>query len=550
MSVRRVMGTETEYAVLADAAGRHGPGSVRRDDPVSLSFAVVREAADPATARIHWDYGGEDPTRDTRGGRLERTLAPRSMLTDDSPLDVVNVLAPNGGRIYVDHAHPEYSSPECVEPFQALAYARAGDVLMLDAARRASRRQGRRIELFRNNVDGKGATWGCHENYQCLRSVPFHVIAALMTAHLVTRQIYCGSGRVGLGPSGRRPGFQLSQRADYIQSPIGLQTTFERPIVNTRDEPHSTADFRRLHVIVGDANRMDVPRALALGTTSMLLWLVELAQGRGASRSAAAGRVRAYRQVNAVLRECTLADPVAAMHQVSHDLTLTRALALRNRRTAGALDIQVTLVEAVEQAGRWMYGPDHGGGVAWPDRPTAMTIALWHQALDDVRAIAAADDDRRLTLAAPASRVEWLLKWQLLERLRRRRHGAGEAATTGWDEPTLAAADLRWGSLDPHDSLYARLAGRSRQLVGESQAALAQREPPEQTRAWLRTMLIRRYPRRVLGASWTRLRVLGHGFTYLDISDPLACDAGHCRGPFETASSFDDLIARLNVPTQ
>lgn len=144
---------------------------------------------------------------------------------------------------------------------------------MRAAAAKASETTGRKIVLHRNNVDGKGASWGTHENYMMLRSVPFDLVTRLMTTHFVSRQIFIGSGRVGIGEHSENAGYQLSQRADYFHMKVGLQTTFDRPIINTRDESHSTDEYRRLHVIVGDANRMDVPQALKLGTTSRLLWL-------------------------------------------------------------------------------------------------------------------------------------------------------------------------------------------------------------------------------------------------------------------------------------
>ena len=298
MTVRRVMGTETEYAVSAPA--------VSYANPVQLSFDVIGAAADPERSRIRWDYRQEDPVNDARGTRLERAAARPDMLTDEPQLNIVNVIAPNGGRMYVDHAHPEYSAPETTDPFEAVRYDHAGDLLMRRAAASASARTGHDIVLHRNNVDGKGASWGTHENYMMLRSVPFDTVAALMTAHFVSRQIYAGSGRVGIGERSETAGYQLSQRADYIHAILGLQTTFERPIVNTRDESHSPSDYRRLHVIVGDANRMDVPQTLKLGATSMLLWLAEHADETGYDLAA-------------LLDSMALVDPVSAMHTVSHE---------------------------------------------------------------------------------------------------------------------------------------------------------------------------------------------------------------------------------------
>ncbi|MBM6698843.1 proteasome accessory factor PafA2 [Bifidobacterium pullorum subsp. saeculare] len=482
MSVKRPMGTETEYAVSS-------PGDPHAQ-PVRLSFEVVKAAADPARAHIRWDYRQEDPVNDMRGTRLDRAAARPDMLTDAPQLDIANVIAPNGGRIYVDHAHPEYSAPETLDPFDAVAYDHAGDLLMRQAAGRAATAAGRPVALHRNNVDGKGASWGTHENYTMARAVPFGHVAALMTAHFVTRQTWAGSGRVGLGERSESAGYQLSQRADYIHSRIGLQTTFDRPIVNTRDEPHAPADRRRLHVIVGDANRMDVPQALKLGTTSMLLWLLEHADEAGVDLAG-------------LLARLALADPVDAMHTVSHDLTLAAPLAVEDGASVTAWQTQVLLRAAVYQAGAAIHGTDTRGEPLWPDRPTRNIMAMWGQALADVAAVRHASDDERLTMAGPASRLEWLLKWQLLERLRRK-------TGCGWDDARLRALDLRWAALDPAASVFDRVAGHAERLTDAAALAHAAAEPPEDTRAWLRAKAVRRWPEAIVAASWTHLTVRVH----------------------------------------
>lgn len=235
------------------------------------------------------------------------------------------------------------------------------------------------------------------------RSVPFDLVTRLMTLHFVTRQIHAGSGRVGIGENSEIPGYQLSQRADYIHAKVGLQTTFERPIINTRDESHSTDEYRRLHVIVGDANRMEVPQALKLGTTSMLLWLLEHADEAGFD-------------LNAFLDELELADPVEAMHTVSHDLTLGASLPLANGGETNAWLIQLKLRQAVYQVAALVEGTDTAGEPAWPDKSTTSIMAMWQQALIDCASIRhTAGDDERLAMTGEASRIEWLLKWQLLE---------------------------------------------------------------------------------------------------------------------------------------
>ena len=534
MSVQRVMGTETEYAV-SQAGTRHY-------QPVQLSFDVVAAAATEGNRHIRWDYRQEDPVNDARGTRLDRAAARPDMLTDSPQLNITNVIAPNGGRIYVDHAHPEYSAPETTDPFQAVAYDHAGDRLMLAAARQASHNTGHAIELHRNNVDGKGASWGTHENYMMQRAVPFDDVAGLMTAHFISRQIWAGSGRVGIGEHSEIAGYQLSQRADYIHAKIGLQTTFDRPIINTRDEPHATGAYRRLHVIVGDANRMDTPQVLKLGVTSMLLWTLEHADEAGYD-------------MRGLIEGLRLADPVEAMHTVSHDLSLNAELALEYGGTITAWQMQVRLRGAVYAVAASVLGTDTKGEPAWEDRQTRNVMAMWGQALADTAAIRHASDDERLALHAEAGRVEWLLKWQLLEKMRRRLGGAE------WNDPRLAAIDLSWAALDPARSIYAKVASHTERIVDDAQLDHAASNAPENTRAWLRAELVRRFPEQIVAASWSHITVRkadslsheldatygnasaaqSHGFRQedlvsLDMSDPLAF------GKAQAAAFVDDAV--------
>ncbi|WEV58367.1 depupylase/deamidase Dop [Bifidobacterium sp. ESL0728] len=490
MSVRRMMGTETEYAV-SDMGAEHY-------NPVQLSFDVVSGAANTETQHIRWDYRQEDPLNDARGTRLPRAAARPDMLTDEPQRQIVNVIAPNGGRVYVDHAHPEYSAPETMDPFEAVCYDHAGDRIMFDAVQKINGRNHSHIVLHRNNVDGKGASWGTHENYMMLRSVPFGKVASLMTLHFVSRQIYTGSGRVGIGEKCEQAGYQLSQRADYVHSIVGLQTTFDRPIVNARDESHVTGDYRRLHVIVGDANRMDVPQALKLGTTSMVLWLLEHAD----TGDSVFG-------LDDLLVELNLADPVEAMHTVSHDLSLAAPLPLEAGGATTAWQIQVRLLSAVSAQGAATYGSDNRGEPLWPDEPTKRIMAMWRQALMDVAAVRHASDEKRLRMADEGSRLEWLLKWQLMERLRRKTDAV-------WSDPKLAALDLSWAALDPSYSVFVRLQPQTERTTlnqnespsqADVQVKRAMSNPPEDTRAWLRAEIIQCFPNDVVAASWSHITV-------------------------------------------
>src|SRR5690349_18391419 len=254
MSVRRVMGTETEYGI--PVPGQPGANAMVTSSQVVNAYQAATSAR---TRRARWDFEEENPLRDARGFDLTREAADSSQLTDED-LGLANVILTNGARLYVDHAHPEYSTPEVTNPRDAVLWDKAGERVMAEAARRAATIPGSApIHLYKNNTDNKGASYGAHENYLMKRQTPFADIVQYLTPFFVTRQIVCGAGRVGVGQDGTGPGFQISQRADFFEVEVGLETTLKRPIINTRDEPHADADkYRRLHVIIGDANLSEI----------------------------------------------------------------------------------------------------------------------------------------------------------------------------------------------------------------------------------------------------------------------------------------------------
>ncbi|WP_298886180.1 depupylase/deamidase Dop [uncultured Serinicoccus sp.] len=467
MGVGRVMGIETELGITSTQRDPAGQPVT----PMVLSGQVVRAyaAGAPAGAALPaaagWDYADETPLRDARGFEMARALAHRSQLTDvEDPTIATSVLS-NGARFYVDHAHPEYSSPEVTGPLAAVRWDRAGEEVALAAVRTLAQ-EGLDVRLYKNNVDGKGASYGTHENYLVPRSVPFDRLAAHLIPFLVARPVIAGAGRVGLGQASERPGFQLSQRADYLEAEIGLETTLRRPIVNTRDEPHATPHLhRRLHVIVGDATMADVTTYLALGSLSAVLRVVETHPH--------------------LLDGLALARPVAAAQQVSHDPTLRATVELADGRHLTGLDLLEAHLDAAEQAAA-------SGHEAWAETGEAQTGPLlrrWGEVLDTLR--------RDPTGAA--GQVEWVAKQQLLQRF-------AERAGTGWEDNRLAAMDIQWHDLDPDRGLARKLraAGRLERLVGEEEIAHAVTHPPEDTRAWFRGEVVRRYGAGggVRAASW------------------------------------------------
>jgi hypothetical protein len=167
MSVLRVMGTETEYGISV-------PGQPGANAMVTSSQIVnAYQAATAAKARrARWDFEEENPLRDARGFDLTREAADSSQLTDED-LGLANVILTNGGRLYVDHAHPEYSAPECTNPLSVVIWDKAGERVMAEAAAKAATVPGSApIQLYKNNTDNKGASYGSHENYLMRRGTP------------------------------------------------------------------------------------------------------------------------------------------------------------------------------------------------------------------------------------------------------------------------------------------------------------------------------------------------------------------------------------------
>src|ERR671928_253783 len=271
MTARRIMGTEIEYGI--SVPGDPAANPVITSTQVVLAYAAAAEV--PRARRARWDYEVESPLRDARGFDLGPSAGPPPVVDADE-VGAANMILTNGARLYVDHAHPEYSAPEVTDPMDAVIWDKAGERVMEAAARHVASVPGAaKLQLYKNNVDGKGASYGSHENYLMSRQKPFSAVIAGLTPFLVSRPVVCGAGRVGLGASGDEAGYQLAQRSDYIEVEVGLETTLKRGIINTRDEPHADADkYRRLHVIIGDATLAEYSTFLKVGTTALVLSMI------------------------------------------------------------------------------------------------------------------------------------------------------------------------------------------------------------------------------------------------------------------------------------
>ncbi|HLS04194.1 MAG TPA: depupylase/deamidase Dop [Actinomycetales bacterium] len=460
MSVHRVMGIETEFGVFDPADPEADPGVLSH---LVVGAYRIASAQRGQPLDTKWDYRGEDPLRDARGFDIPRELARPEQLTHEISHAVPNVVLPNGGRLYVDHAHPEYSSPEFTSPTDGVKWDRAGEIIARRAvAELAGRAEGLRPLLYKNNSDGKGSSYGTHENYLVERAVPFEDLVAGLVPFLVTRQIICGSGQVGIGPASEEPGFQISQRADHIERIVGLDTTARRPIINTRDEPHANPrKYRRLHLIIGDANTFDVSTWLKLGTTAAVLYLLErLRSEPDADLRAELGRLE-------------LADPVAEVRNVSRDLSLQHRLRLTSGEELTAIEIQRRYLQLARAVGA-------------TDAQTADLFMRWEDVLTGLET----------DLAAVAKQVEWVGKLRVLNGLRER-HGAE------WDDPRIEAANIHWADLRANGlAQRLRAGGLFETLITDDEASVAVDVPPADTRAWFRGAAVAKFGSDVAAASW------------------------------------------------
>lgn len=502
MSVHRIMGIETEYGITV-------PGHPTRNSMVNSTLVVNAYAqhALPATRlRPRWDYDVESPLRDARGFDMSRAQADPSQLTDDD-LGLANVILTNGARLYVDHAHPEYSTPEVTNPRDAVLWDRAGVRIMAEAAHLASQASDAPILLYKNNTDNKGASYGCHENYLMRRTTPFADIVRWLTPFFITRQVFTGTGRLGIGQDGKQARFQLSQRADFFEVEVGLETTLKRPIINTRDEPHADPEkYRRLHVIVGDANLSDTATYLKLGTTAILLSMIEDGFLEG--------------------QDFTPLKPVHEMHAVSHDTTLSHRVELSGRRlTAVQIQREMWLLASKYCSGKWGHELD---------AQTGEVLGLW----DDILTRLERDP------MECAAEIDWVAKLSLLDGYRSRDNLA-------WSSHRLQAIDLQYSDVRPDKGLAARLEQRGmlRRMFTDEQVDMAMDRAPVDTRAYFRGECLRRYPESVAAASWDSVvfDVLGREtLMRIPTLEPTRGTEQHVSRLLDSCPTAADLIAALS----
>jgi proteasome accessory factor PafA2 len=495
VAIPKVIGVETEYGIVLRGAGE--------SNPIAASSVLINAYVSSLARKVEWDFEDESPGNDARGFSMEGSSPP------EVETHLVNAVLTNGARYYVDHAHPEISTPECVDAREIVVWDRAAErilVASMDAAR-AILPPGQEIVVHKNNSDGKGNSYGCHENYLMDRAVPFARVVHGITPFFVSRQIVAGAGKVGCeaaGTSSKEVPYQISQRADFFEEEVGLETTLKRPIVNTRDEPHCDAQkYRRLHVIIGDANLSEVSTYLKVGTTAIVLAMIEDEE---------------------LGREVALAAPVQALRAVSYDLTLSKTLELANGARITALELQWHYLDLAkkwaESRGLEAVGEDVGADV----------LRRWEHVLTALET-----DPMSL-----AGELDWVAKWQLLEGYRDR-HGLQ------WDDAKLKALDLQYHDIRPERSLASRV-GLER-LVGDDEAVSAMTNPPRTTRAWFRGTCLQRWGPSVVAANWDSLvfDVGGDPLRRVPMMEPLRGTAALLEDLVDSCSTPAELIERLGA---
>jgi len=480
VAIRKVCGIETEYGIL-----HRGPGE---SNPITASSLLINAYLARAQRKVTWDFEDESPGHDARGFAREGSMAP------EVETHLVNAVLTNGARYYVDHAHPEYSTPECADARQLVRYDRAGEVTLARSIEAAGEMlpPDQSIVVYKNNSDRKGNSYGCHENYQVM-------------PHFISRQIFTGAGKVGSeAQSGGPPiHFQITQRAEFFEEEVGLETTLKRPLVNTRDEPHADAQkYRRLHVIVGDANMSEISTYLKVGTTAIVLAMIEDDEMGG--------------------RDLTPAKPVMSHRQVSYDVGLDQRLELADGRHLTALEMQWELLDLArkyaENRGLEAVGDEVGRDVLQRWEATLTALELDFMSLDH--------------------QLDWIAKYKLVSAYRER-HGLD------WNDPKLAVLDLQYHDVRPEKSLFAKL-GVER-LFTEAEVAEAVTEPPTDTRAYFRGRCLQRWASSIAAANWDSV-VFDLGTDPLrrvPMMEPLRGTAQHVDRLFEECSTPSELLEAL-----
>lgn len=516
MSIPKVVGVEQEYALKVTGAERLTP--FQASSFLINSYARAKGLRRPGMKPL-WDYAHETPFQDIRGGLFSKSTN-QEIISDEDNLRI-NTVLPNGARLYTDHAHPEYSTAECLSARDVSACDKAGELILLEALKAMKEDlPTSEVSIFKNNVDYQGHSYGCHENYlvdaaaheEYFSRNPEKAVTSLIP-FLVTRQIIAGAGKIG-GEAGenRDAKYRISQRADFLERIFGVETMYARPIINTREEHHAdNTRFRRLHLILGDANMCEFAAFLKIGTTQIVLQMME---------------------DDCLSEAVALADPPAALKRISADFTAPVECADGRRVTA--VEIQRAFLD---MAADYL---EKGSGPGVPE--AEFILDQWSYALDGLAALEISEDfeleDDPFGLAR---RLDWVLKLWFITRYRKGKNRI-------WDPRRLRVLDLQYHNIVPEVGIFARLQrqGLTERLLSDTHIARFVNEPPTDTRAHFRGKCIEKFPLEVNLINW---EVVGfdHGDVHrmVPLLNPLKGTKELCQDVLVKAENSRDLIRLL-----
>jgi len=494
MAIPTVMGTEIEFGIMV----KNDPDF----DPISSCVLLVNAYREDPAGEILWDYDQENPLADARGFQVDG-----EKYTPNQQENIArNKTLINGARYYVDHAHPEYSCPEVTNARDLVVHEKAGE-RVIEASRREANTllpDGATMLIYKNNSDRKGNSYGSHENYLMDRRTSFKQIVEHLMPFFATRQVYTGAGKVGSENRGHPCDYQLSQRADFFETEVALDTMVKRPIINTRDEPHADREkYRRLHVIVGDSNMSEYTIYLRNGATALVLSMIE---------------------DGAIDKDLVLRDPVRAIKEISHDPTCKKEVELDNGKRMTGVEIQA---EYLEMALRYTSGMTL-------DPILRDVLDKWQYTMDCL-----ARDPMELD-----REIDWVMKKVLIESFLERKG-------LDWQDSQAGMLDLQFHDSRPDKGLYYMLERQDRveRIVTDEEISAAVYRPPSDTRAYFRGECLRRYPSQVFGVNWDSISfgVGDEPVKRVMMTEPLKGTKAHVEELLDASADAAELVAKLRA---
>ncbi len=435
----------------------------------------------------------------------------------------------NGGCAYIDLDHLELCIPEVLTAHDHVAASHAMLRLARAALQTANARlpEGKKIVALANNSDGQGHSYGSHLNFLLSRRAWSDLFERrlqhllFLAAYQASSIVFTGQGKIGAENNRPPVPYQISQRADFFEVLLGPQTTWNRPLVNSRDEAlcgpwygrqasPDSADKSRLHVIFYDQTLCHTTGLLKVGVMQIILAMIE------------AGHVRTT---------FALDDPVEAVWQWSHDPTLQRHALLTSGRKLTAVELQLSFWEEAE---RFVAA----GGCAGIVPEAQRILELWGDTLRKLRA---------RDYPALARRLDWVLKLQILQRARQQRPGLD------WLSPEIKHLDFMYSSLSQGGLYWAcEQNGLVDTLVTDDEIERFRTEPPENTRAWTRANLLRLAdPQQVERVDWDSITfsVKGDGYwgreSTVKLSNPLGYTRTDCARVFQSSATLAEALELL-----